>query len=148
MVAEATQNATQERLASMATALILVWSTTLVDRTPSATRLETGLSAAAEVATEEMPTPDAEWLDAAVTTIAPLIGLALTPSVSILASAPATADQPAHRSPLACQGENFYFPVVFWEGRILLEHRVSFKKVRHNALHHIFQKYHTKLEII
>jgi len=48
-------------------------------------------------------------LDAAATTIAPLTGLALTPSVLILASEPATADQPAHRSPLACQGENFIY---------------------------------------
>jgi hypothetical protein len=107
--AEATQNATQERLASMATALILAWSTTLVDRMPSATLLETGPSAAAEVATEEIPTLDAEWLDAAATTIALLTGLALTPSVLILASEPVTADQPAHRSPLACQGENFIY---------------------------------------
>lgn len=105
MDAEATQNATQERLASTATALILAWSTILVDHMLSATPLATGLSAAAEVATEEIHTLDAEWSDAAATTIVPLIGLALTPSVLILASAPATIDHPAHRSPLVCQGK-------------------------------------------
>lgn len=115
MDAEATQNATQERLASTATALILAWSTILVDHMLSATPLATGLSAAAEVATEEIHTPDAEWSDAAATTIVPLIGLALIPSVLILASAPATTDHPAHRSPLVCQGKKLLLFITFYK---------------------------------